>query len=101
MRARTARLLVATLALAGTTAVLISCFEPRQPACAFSCASPTRLCPEGYTCDLASGLCRNPQGSGICDLTPPPPTDGGPGDLARPDGLVAGDGGGQVRGDGG
>jgi hypothetical protein len=78
MRARLGLVLVLT-ALGGA-----ACFSPKEPACAFSCATDG-LCPTAYACG-ADGLCHRADGKGVCLLGP---DDAG----ATPD--APGDGGGQ------
>jgi hypothetical protein len=57
------------LALAAAVVVLPGCFDPRQPACAFSCAADG-VCPASYHC-AADGLCHRDDGQGgACTLTP-------------------------------
>jgi hypothetical protein len=58
-------------------ALAVACFSPREPACAFSCATDG-LCPASYTCG-SDGLCHRADGVGVCLLTA---VDGG----ARADG---------------
>jgi hypothetical protein len=45
-----------------------SCYEPRQPPCAFSCATDG-VCPSGFTCG-ADGVCHNDDHPGTCDIPP-------------------------------
>jgi hypothetical protein len=60
------RLLV--LLAAAAVAALPGCFSPRQPACAFSCATDG-LCPGDYHC-ADDGLCHRDDGQGMCTLAP-------------------------------
>jgi len=53
-------------------ALAAACFSPKEPACAFSCATDG-LCPSSYTCG-SDGLCHRADGVGICLLNP---VDGG------------------------
>jgi len=63
-------LLGATLLGAFATAAA-SCFEVKQPPCAFSCATPPHTCPRDYTCG-DDGLCyRDGADPAKCVLTPP------------------------------
>ena len=57
-------LLRIALLLAVTTTA--SCFSPKQPPCAFSCADDG-LCPTGYTCH-ADGVCHRDDSQGTCDI---------------------------------
>ena len=55
-----------------------ACFSPKEPACAFSCATDG-LCPTAYTCG-SDGLCHREDGKGVCLLGPDDaaaPADGG------------------------
>jgi len=61
-------LLLAALAAA-------ACFSPREPACAFSCATDG-ACPTSYVCG-SDGLCHRMDGAGVCLLDQ---LDGGAGD---------------------
>lgn len=64
------------LALLLSIVPLASCFNPAQPACAFSCAGDG-LCPSGYACgsDL---LCHRNDGQGTCAIqTDAAPKDAG------------------------
>jgi hypothetical protein len=45
-----------------------SCYEPRQPVCAFSCAADG-LCPSGFTCG-SDGVCHRDDSDGVCDIGP-------------------------------
>jgi hypothetical protein len=63
-------LLLGTLAAAAA-----ACFSPREPACAFSCATDG-ACPASYVCG-SDGLCHRADGVGVCLLGP---LDGGAGD---------------------
>jgi hypothetical protein len=67
------------LALLLGTVPLASCFNPAQPACAFSCAGD-HLCPSGYSCgsDL---ICHRDDGQGACAIT----SDAAPTDAAQTD----------------
>jgi hypothetical protein len=57
------------LALVVAAALLPGCFDPRQPACAFSCAADG-LCPVNYHC-ADDGLCHRDDGQGgVCTLPP-------------------------------
>lgn len=72
------------LALLLGTACLAACFNPTQPACAFSCAGD-HLCPSGYTCgsDL---ICHRNDGQGVCTITSDAAaSDATPSDAARTD----------------
>lgn len=64
-----ARLALLLLAVARLTA----CFNPAQPACAFSCAGDG-LCPSGYSCgpDL---ICHRDDGQGTCSILSDAATD--------------------------
>jgi hypothetical protein len=44
------------------------CFDPRQPGCAFSCATDG-MCPASYRC-ADDGLCHRDDGQGSCMLLP-------------------------------
>ena len=57
------RVLTALLLAAGAA----SCFSPRQPDCAFSCAADG-LCPSGYQCG-AEGICHREDYQGTCDIS--------------------------------
>ena len=46
----------------------VSCYEPRQPPCAFSCADDGR-CPAGFTCGT-DGVCHRDDSEGTCDIPP-------------------------------
>ena len=55
-----------------------ACFSPKEPACAFSCATDG-LCPTSYACG-SDGLCHRDDGKGVCLLGPDDagaPADGG------------------------
>jgi hypothetical protein len=52
-----------------------ACFSPKEPACAFSCATDG-LCPTSYTCG-SDGLCHRDDGKGVCLLGPDDAGDGG------------------------
>ena len=56
-------------------AVMTSCFNPIEPACAFSCVEDG-LCPTAYHC-ADDGLCHRDDGQGA-DCTLPPQGDAGP-----------------------
>ena len=58
-----ALLRIALLLAAAATA---SCYSPKQPPCAFSCADDG-LCPSGYTCQ-ADGVCHRDDSQGTCDI---------------------------------
>jgi hypothetical protein len=60
------------LLAAALAATLAACFDPLEPACAFSCG-PNGACPASYTC-AADGLCHRQDGKGTCGLNP---SDGG------------------------
>jgi hypothetical protein len=45
-----------------------ACFSPKEPACAFSCATDG-LCPTSYACG-SDGLCHRADGKGVCLLGP-------------------------------
>jgi hypothetical protein len=80
---RRAALLIA-LAGAGLGAGFAGCFSPRQPPCAFSCATDG-LCPSGYVC-ASDGFCHHEGDHGTCDLG----SDGGQDAAdAAPDGDAA------------
>jgi hypothetical protein len=67
------------LLLALAAGVVLGCFSPKKPECAFSCVEDG-LCPADYHC-ANDGLCHRDDGQGICTL--PPQTDAGadaPGD---------------------
>ena len=49
-----------------------SCFSPREPACAFSCATDG-TCPPAYACG-SDNLCHRQDGVGLCLFGP---ADGG------------------------
>ena len=49
-----------------------ACFSPKEPACAFSCATDG-TCPPSYSCG-DDGLCHRADGAGTCLLNP---VDGG------------------------
>jgi hypothetical protein len=61
MRKVLVALLLATVAVA-------SCFDPHEPACAFSCASDGK-CPTNYVC-ASDNLCHRADGKGVCTLSP-------------------------------
>jgi hypothetical protein len=67
--------LVPLALLLGALAAAAACFSPREPACAFSCATDG-ACPASYVC-RSDGLCHRMDGAGVCLLDPP---DGGAGD---------------------
>jgi len=46
-----------------------SCFDPHEPACAFSCASDGK-CPASYVC-ASDNLCHRADSQGVCTLTSP------------------------------
>ena len=58
------RLLLPTL-LAALVATA-SCYSPRQPVCAFSCADDG-LCPTGFTCG-SDGICHRDDSQGTCTI---------------------------------
>ena len=58
---RSALLLAALIAVAAA-----SCFSPKQPACAFSCADDG-ACPVGYSCQ-ADGVCHRDGDQGTCKI---------------------------------
>jgi len=60
------RLLLPTL-LAALVATA-SCYSPRQPVCAFSCADDG-LCPTGFTCG-SDGICHRDDSDGVCEIAP-------------------------------
>jgi hypothetical protein len=63
LKMRRAALLLGLWAAAGAA----SCFSPRQPDCAFSCAGDGR-CPTGYTCSADDGWCHRDDGpDATCD----------------------------------
>ncbi|HXU05771.1 MAG TPA: hypothetical protein VN903_32675 [Polyangia bacterium] len=62
-----ALLRLALLLLLGAAAVA-SCYSPKQPACAFSCADDG-LCPSGYSCGT-DGVCHRDDGQGTCNIAP-------------------------------
>jgi len=62
-----------------------SCYEPRTPVCAFSCADDG-LCPSGFTCG-GDGICHRDGAEGVCDIDPQ--TDAG--DAGADDGAPAAD----------
>ena len=81
------------IALLLAVATGASCYSPRQPACAFSCADDG-LCPSGYSCQ-ADGVChRDDSPGGTCDI--PPQIDAGdagadgPGDAGNDAAVDAG-----------
>ena len=55
----------ALLLLLGTAAVA-SCYSPKRPACAFSCADDG-ICPSGYSCGT-DGVCHRDDGQGTCNI---------------------------------
>jgi hypothetical protein len=66
----------ALLALLWVGVGISSCFAPRQPACAFSCAGDGK-CPAGYSCSADDGWChRDDAPDATCD---PPQIDSGSG----------------------
>jgi hypothetical protein len=73
MRARLWIVLAASMSMFGG-----ACFSPKEPACAFSCATDG-LCPTSYSCG-SDGLCHRDDGKGVCLLDPDDaaaPADGG------------------------
>jgi hypothetical protein len=69
------------IALLLAIAAAASCYSPRQPACAFSCADDG-LCPSGYSCQ-ADGVCHRDDSPGdTCDI--PPQIDAGDGGIDGP-----------------
>lgn len=59
----------------GWAALTSGCFDPKTPACAFSCTSATHACPTAYTCG-DDGLChRDDAPDAACGIAPV--TDGG------------------------
>ena len=74
------RLLVALALLFGAGLFAGACFNPNQPACAFSCAD-AGLCPDGYTCG-ADKICHKVGATGACPLgdTGPSVSDAAPQD---------------------
>jgi hypothetical protein len=56
--------LVAVLALTPG----IACFDPHEPACAFSCANDGK-CPTDYVC-ASDNLCHRADGKGFCAQSP-------------------------------
>jgi len=60
------RLLIAVALTFGTGLFAGACFNPNQPACAFSCAD-AGLCPDGYTCG-ADKICHKIGATGACPL---------------------------------
>jgi hypothetical protein len=65
---RAGRVALLVLLAAAATA----CFSPREPACAFSCATDGK-CPTSYVCG-SDGLCHRADDAGACLLNP---VDGG------------------------
>jgi hypothetical protein len=65
MKRGEARLALGLLLAALATA---ACFSPKEPVCAFSCATDG-VCPSSYTCG-SDGLCHRPDAAGICLLDP-------------------------------
>jgi hypothetical protein len=54
------------VAVAALLAALVAgCFSPRQPPCAFSCATPPHSCPSQYAC-ADDGFCHRDDDSGTC-----------------------------------
>ena len=53
--------------LGGAAVGSTACFDPKQPACAFSCAADG-LCPSGYSCGTDQ-LCHRDDGQGSCTAT--------------------------------
>jgi hypothetical protein len=86
--------ILAALLLTTLGASALSCFSPRQPGCAFSCAADG-LCPSGYSCG-GDGLCHRDDGQGTCDLSPQ--VDGG-GDAPDADDAATDAGGADALGD--
>jgi hypothetical protein len=62
---RRARLLLGATVV---VALVASCFSPRQPACAFSCAGDG-VCPPDYVCG-SDNLCHRTDDAGVCLLEP-------------------------------
>jgi len=60
------RLMVALAVTFAAGLVGGACFNPNQPACAFSCAD-AGLCPDGYTCG-ADKICHKVGATGVCPL---------------------------------
>jgi hypothetical protein len=60
------RLLVALALLFGAGLFAGACFNPNQPACAFSCAE-AGVCPDGYSCG-ADKICHKVGATGVCPL---------------------------------
>jgi hypothetical protein len=80
------------IALLLALASAAGCFSPRQPSCAFSCATDG-LCPSGYSCQ-ADGVCHRDDSQDTCDI----PSQIDAGDAGKGD---AGDAGEDGSGDGG
>jgi hypothetical protein len=72
---------VVFLAAVLLAATLPACFNPEQPACAFSCVTAPHACPPNYACQ-SDGLCHNDKSPGICMLDP---IDGASGASISPD----------------
>jgi hypothetical protein len=51
---------------AASAAVMLGCFSPMKPGCAFSCVTDG-LCPTAYHC-ADDGLCHRDDGQGTCSL---------------------------------
>lgn len=66
--------------LAAAVTLLVGCFTPLQPPCAFSCAVD-HLCPAGYACG-DDGFCHRPDDPGACLLTPADAAVDAPADVA-------------------
>jgi hypothetical protein len=52
--------------LLGAAALAAACFSPREPACAFSCATDGK-CPPSYSC-RPDGFCHRDDDAGVCLL---------------------------------
>lgn len=68
--ARSVRFAATVLLIALTALVVggsvVSCFSPREPPCAFSCARPPHACPPDYTCGN-DGYCHRVDATAACD----------------------------------
>jgi hypothetical protein len=60
------RLLLGLAMVFGIGLTAGACFNPNQPACAFSCAD-AGACPDGYTCG-ADKFCHRNGATGLCPL---------------------------------
>ena len=60
-------LALAALVIVPVLSTVPACFKPDRPACAFSCADPSRSCPPGFVCG-DDNICHDPLSPGVCDL---------------------------------